>query len=72
MIEIKIRFKSGDVGYFKFLNEVHDAEMEACFDFLGDRFKNQAVGVIELIDLADNKRTYVNMSEIASFGYSNV
>ena len=72
MIEIKIRFKNGDIGYFKLKNEIQEAEMEAYFDFLGDRFKNESVGAIELIDLADNKRTYVNIREICSFGYSYV
>ena len=68
MVEIKIRFKSGEIGYFKLENY----DIKKLFDRLGDSIRDGAKGVIELIDLADDKRTIVNFDEIASFGYSEV
>ena len=65
MNEIKIRFKSGEVAYFKLKND----NIDKLFDRLGDAIRDGARGVIELIDLEDDKRTIVNFSEIASFGY---
>lgn len=65
MNEIKIRFKSGEVAYFK----LKDNNVNKLFDRLGDAIRDGARGVIELIDLADGKRTIVNFNEIASFGY---
>lgn len=65
MNDIKIRFKSGDVAYFK----LKDDNIDKLFDRLGDAIGDGARGVIELIDLADDKRTIVNFNEIASFGY---
>lgn len=67
MIEIKIRFKSGEVGYFELEDDV-----EKTFEYLGNMIVNNYKGVVELIDLADNKRTFVNISDISSFGYSEV
>ncbi|MDI9215965.1 hypothetical protein [Clostridium tertium] len=68
MVEIKIRFKSGEIAYFKLENY----DIKKLFDRLGDSIKDGAKGVIELIDLVDDKRTIVNFDEIASFGYSEV
>lgn len=65
MNDIKIRFKSGDVAYFKLEND----NIDKLFDRLGDAIRDGARGVIELIDLADDKRTIVNFNEVASFGY---
>lgn len=72
MIEIKIRFKSGNVGYFKAADEVSESDMKVLFNVLNKCFNGEIVGAIQVIDLADNKRTSINMSEIASFGYSKV
>lgn len=68
MNEIKIRFKSGDIGYFK----LEDGEIEDFFDFLGDAIRDRLDGVFELIDLVDDKRTIINIKDITSFGYSKV
>lgn len=68
MNEIKIRFKSGDIGYFK----LEDDEIEDFFDFLGDAIRDRLDGVLELIDLVDDKRTIINVKDITSFGYSKV
>lgn len=68
MNEIKIRFKSGDVGYFK----LEDGKIEDFFDFLGDDIRDGLNGVLELIDLVDDKRTIINVKDITSFGYSKV
>lgn len=68
MNEIKIRFKSGDVGYFK----LEDGKIEDFFDFLGDAIRDGSNGVLELIDLVDDKRTIINVNDITSFGYSKV
>lgn len=66
MNEIKIRFKSGDVGNFK----LTDDRIEDCFDFLKEAIRDGLNGVVELIDLKDNKRTIINVKDITSFGYS--
>ena len=66
MSEIKIRFKSGDVGYFK----LEDDRIEDFFDFLGEAIRDGLNAVVELIDLKDNKRTIINVKDITSFGYS--
>ena len=68
MNEIKIRFKSGDVGYFK----LEDDRIEAFFDFLEEAIRDGLNGVLELIDLVDDKRTIINIKDITSFGYSKV
>lgn len=68
MNEIKIRFKSGDIGYFKLEN----GEIEDFFDSLGDAIRDRLDGVLELIDLVDDKRTIINVKDITSFGYSKV
>lgn len=68
MNEIKIRFKSGDVGYFK----LEDDRIEVFFDFLGDSIRDGLNGVLELIDLVDDKRTIINVKDITSFGYSKI
>ena len=68
MNEIKIRFKSGDVGYFK----LDDDRIEVFFDFLGEAIMDGLNGVLELIDLVDDKRTIINVKDITSFGYSKV
>lgn len=66
MSEIKIRFKSGDVGYFK----LEDDRIEDLFDFLGEAIRDGLNAVVELIDLKDGKRTIINVKDITSFGYS--
>lgn len=62
--EIKIQFKSGAVGYY-----TTDQDVEKLFDGLGDLIRDRYVGVIELTDLSDKKRTFINISEISTFGY---
>ena len=68
MSEIKIRFKSGDIGYFK----LEEDKIEEFFDFLGDAIRDRLDGVLELIDLVDDKRTIINVKDITSFGYSKI
>lgn len=69
MYEIKIRFKSGEIGYFK-SEDNEEQLMLRIFDVLGDSIKDGVKGVIELIELTDEKRTIINISDITSFGYS--
>lgn len=71
MIEIKIRFKSGDVGYFK-LPEGKKSNMKVYLSGLQKVMRNECVGYITLIDLVENKETIIALQEIVSFGYSNV
>jgi len=54
MYEIKIRFKSGEIGYFKSENNGEQL-MLRIFDVLGDSIKDGVKGVIELIELTDKK-----------------
>lgn len=69
MYEIKIRFKSGEIGYFK-SEDNEEQLMLRIFDVLGDSIRDGVKGVIELIELTDEKRTIINISDITSFGYS--
>lgn len=66
--EIKIRFKSGQVGLFKSEN----SNFKKVYDCLGDAIRDGANGVLELIDLEDNKITIVNIQDISTFGYGEV
>ncbi|HCL4479894.1 TPA: hypothetical protein N2D99_001961 [Clostridium botulinum] len=68
MNEIKIRFKSGEVGYFKLLND----EIEKVFETLDDAIRDRRNDTLEAIDLADDKRTLIDISDISTFGYSKV
>lgn len=68
-IEIKIRFKSGEIGYFKLLE---NEDINTIYTKLGNAIKDEYVGVLECIDLADDKLTIINLSEIVSFGFSEV
>lgn len=68
MNEIKIRFKSGEVGYFKLLND----EIEKVFETLDDAIRDGRNDTLEAIDLADDKRTLIDISDISTFGYSKV
>lgn len=70
MNEIKIRFKSGEVGYFKLLNE--DDDIDLTFNAIGDAIRDNKTGVVELIDLIDGKKTMVNIVDISTFGYNKV
>ena len=68
MNEINIIFKNGILGYYKFLGD----DIEKVFDFLGDAIKDGSKGVLEVVDLIDDKRTIINISDISTFGYSKV
>lgn len=71
MNEIKIRFKNGDIGYFK-LVEDNDEDINAAYEFVGNAIKAGARGGFELIDLADDKKTFINIQDITTIGYSKV
>ncbi|OOM17179.1 hypothetical protein CLSAB_18990 [Clostridium saccharobutylicum] len=71
MNEIKIRFSSGEIGYFKLVDDT-DENMAKTYDFLGDAIRDRSSGVFELIDLADDKKTIINIKDISSIGYSKV
>lgn len=71
MVEIKIRFKNGDMGYFKPL-EGEESNMEAYLIGFQKIMRNEHVGYITLIDLVDNKETIIALQEIVSFGYENI
>lgn len=68
MNEIKIIFKNGILGYYKFLGD----DIEKVFDFLGDAIRDGSKGALEVVDLIDDKRTIINISDISTFGYSKV
>ncbi len=63
--EIKIRFSNGEVGYFKLEGD----DIEEFFDYLKKAIRDRVAGVLELIDLSDDKRTIVNILDISTFGY---
>lgn len=69
MNEIKIRFKSGEIGYFKLID---DDNIEKTFNVLGDAIRDKVAGVFEAIDLADDKITIINILDISTFGYSKI
>jgi tyrosyl-tRNA synthetase len=71
MNEIKIRFSSGEIGYFKLVDDT-DENIVKTYDFLGDAIRDRSSGVFELIDLADDKKTIINIKDITSIGYSKV
>ena len=63
--EIKIRFSNGEVGSFKLEGD----DIEEFFDYLKKAIRDRVAGVLELIDLSDDKRTIVNILDISTFGY---
>lgn len=72
MIEFKIRFKNGDVGYFRIegINTMEQAnELKK---IAAKAFNNEVTGGIEMIDLSDDKITLIDISEIVTLGYSLV
>lgn len=68
MNEVKIIFKNGLMGHYKYLGD----DIEKVFDFLGDAIRDGGKGVMEVVDLSDDKRTIINISDISTFGYSKV
>lgn len=68
MIEIKIKFKSGTIGYYKLI----DDNIENLFNVLGDAIRDNKSGVLEVIDLVDDKRTIVNILDVSTFGYKKI
>lgn len=72
MIEFKIKFKNGDVGYFKVENLNTIEEAEELKEFVVQSFKNDATGGFTMIDLSDDKITGINIREIVTLGYSLV
>ena len=63
--EIKIRFRNGEVGFFKLESD----DIEEFCDALRNVITEGTTGVLELIDLSDDKRTIVNILDISTFGY---
>lgn len=70
--EIKIRFKSGEVGYFKFKQEIEENLIGEFLDTIKECIKNKVQGTFDLIDMVDDKLTVINISEIATLGYSKL
>ncbi len=71
MNEIKIRFKNGEIAYFKLVDEEEDIILKF-YEFLGDAIKDGARGVFEAIDLSDDKKTIIDIRDISTFGYSKI
>lgn len=71
MKEIKIRFKSGNIGYFKLIED-SECNIEDILIALKKVIDRTHIGYVTLIDLVDNKETMINLREIASLGYSNI
>lgn len=66
MVEIKIRFKSGDTGYFT----VEEQNVELIFNGLASGIKNKTSGTLEVMEIGCNKKTIINIQDISSFGFS--
>ena len=69
MIEFKIRFKSGDVGYFKPTSEITIEKADEIIKYIGEGIRNEATGILKMLDLTDDKVTVINIKEIATIGY---
>lgn len=69
MIEFKIRFKSGDVGYFKPTSEITIEKADEVIEYIGKGIRNEATGMLKMLDLTDDKVTVINIKEIATIGY---
>lgn len=72
MVEFKIRFKSGDVGYFKPTSAVTIEEADEAIKLMSECIKNESIGTFKMLDLTDDKVTVINIREIVTFGYSLV
>lgn len=68
--EFKISFKNGHLGYFKMVNDT-DENARELYKYIGNAI-GAGIGSFELIDLTDGKKTYINVSDITTFGYSKV
>lgn len=69
--EFKILFKNGHLGYFKLKIDT-DENAEEFYQYISDAIQEGAIGVFELIDLSDNKKTFINIAEVTTIGYSKV
>ncbi|WP_133017105.1 hypothetical protein [Clostridium cuniculi] len=72
MVEFKIRFKSGDVGYFKPTSAITIKQADELIEGISELIKNKATGTFKMLDLTDDKVTVINVREIVTFGYSLV
>lgn len=72
MVEFKIRFKSGDVGYFKPTCEITIEKADEVIEYIGEGIRNEGIGILKMLDLTDDKVTVINIKEIVTFGYSLV
>ena len=72
MIEFKIRFKNGDMAYFKVKDINTIEEAEEIKDWISNAMQNNLIGGFTMIDLIDDKITAINIREIVTFGYSLV
>lgn len=68
MVEIKIRFRSGEIGYFKLIND----DIKDIFNILRNAIRDSKTGVLEVIDLVDDKKTIINISDVSTFGYKEI
>lgn len=69
MIEFKIRFKSGDVGYFKPASEITTEQADRLIEYIGEGIRNEATGILKMLDWTDDTVTVINIKEIATIGY---
>ena len=69
--EFKILFKNGHLGYYKLKIDT-DENAEKFYQYISDAIQEGAIGVFELIDLSDNKKTFINIAEVTTIGYSKV
>lgn len=69
MIEFKIRFKSGDVGYFKPASEITTEQADRLIEYIGEGIRNEAAGIFKVSDSIDDTATVINIKEIATIGY---
>lgn len=67
MIEIKIIFKNGEIVYY-----TSNENIEELFEVIGDGIRDGKRGIITLKEMANDKKTLVDIQDITTFGYSSI
>jgi len=60
-------FKSGEYIYYTTNESIGEV-----FELIGDAIRDKRSGVITLKEISNDKKTLINIQEIATFGYSIV
>jgi len=67
MAEIKIMFKNGECVYY-----TTNADIETVSELIRNAIRDGIRGIVNLNELSNDRKTLVNIQEIATFGYSTV